>query len=143
MNMKFTLRYNETFPEKVTLSGSPASPYDSMYLLGYAAYVVGDQPITGSSLARSIPRLLPPGKDVEVGPGPILDAFATLRSGQNVDLRGVQTSLDFDTATGEAPGDLVVQCVSADASGAAFDGVESGVSYDAKSRRLIGALKCP
>jgi serine/threonine-protein kinase len=143
LNLKFTLRYNETFSQKITINESPAAPYDSFYLLAYAAFAADGHPPTGSDLARAIPRLLPPGEEVDVGAGPILAALTELRGGKNIDLRGAQTALDFDIATGEPAGDMVVQCVGTDAHGVAIDGIDSGMIYDGKAGKLTGTLKCP
>jgi branched-chain amino acid transport system substrate-binding protein len=78
-----------------------------------------------------------------VGPSGVLDVVNTLASGGSVDLNGATGALDFDVDTGDAPVDLTVLCPNVDAHGAAFDNMESGVVYDAASRKLRGALKCP
>ena len=143
LNMKFTLRYNETFTPKVTLSKSPSNTYDAVYLLAYAAYANGERPLTGINLARAIPRLLPPGRDIEVGVGQIHDAFSVLGSGKNIDLRGAQTPLDFNPETGESSSDMVIQCVGVNELGVAADGIASGVVYDARARSLKGTMRCP
>ena len=142
-NAKFTMRYNETFSPHVSQEESPGAPYDSFYLLAYAAYALGDEPITGRALATSIARLIPPADPIDVGPGRIFDAFNALRAGKNIDLNGASSRMDFDLATGESPADFVVMCIDVDAAGNAFDNVESGLVYDAKSGRLDGTLRCP
>ncbi len=142
-NSKFTIRYNETFSPKVTTTTSPASPYDSFYLLAYAAFIVGDAPITGVSLARAFERLVPPGRPIDVGSTGIFDAFSALRAGDRVDLRGAFSSLDFDLATGEARSSFAVLCVAPGADGGASDDLESGLVFDATSGRLEGRMRCP
>jgi branched-chain amino acid transport system substrate-binding protein len=142
-NLRFTNRYNETFPEKVSLQLSPAGPYDAMYLIAYAAYLVGDGPLDGAALARNVVRLVPPGKPIEVGPTRILAAIEALRAGQNIDLAGAGNRLDFDLATGESPGDYAVLCVAVDKAGRADGSVASGVTYDPVAQALRGTLACP
>ena len=141
-NLKFTLRYNETFADKITLNLSPTGPYDAMYVLAYAAYTLGGDPITGPALAGGIARLIPPGPAIDVGPTRIFEALAALEHGGHVDLRGAGNRLDFDLATGESPGDYTVQCVAKTESGT-FDTVETGVVYDPASRSLRGTFRCP
>jgi ABC-type branched-subunit amino acid transport system substrate-binding protein len=142
-NAKFTMRYNEVFSDRVSINTSPAGPYDAAYLLAYAAFAAGDQPITGPALAHAIGRLLPPGPGIDVGPTRILEALERLRSGRNVDLQGAAGRLDFDLATGESPADAVLQCVGVDAAGRAREGIDSGLHYDASSRAFQGQMRCP
>jgi hypothetical protein len=99
--------------------------------------------VTGSNIAAAFSRLLPPGKPIEVGPSNIFEAFNTLRAGQNIDLVGSSGSLDFDTTTGQAPTDDVILCVGSNEDGSASEGVESGLTYDATAKKLVGKLHCP
>jgi ABC-type branched-subunit amino acid transport system substrate-binding protein len=140
-NTKFTLRYNETFPDKISPSTAPGAPYDAVYMLAYASFVAAGP--TGRELARGLEKLLPPGPHVDVGPGGIFDAFATLRTGGRIDLDGAWSKLDFDPTTGDAPSDFVVVCPGVGPDGSAADGVESGVTYDAATHKLEGSLACP
>jgi ABC-type branched-subunit amino acid transport system substrate-binding protein len=142
-NAKFTAHYNETFQTQVSLDLSPAPPYDAMYLLAYASYLAGDGLPRGTELAGAIAHLIPPGKPIDVGPAPIFEALASLRNGENIDLRGAGNPLDFDLSTGESPGDYVVECVGVDAQGEAIDAIASGIAYDFPTRRLRGTLHCP
>ncbi len=142
-NARFVARYSEVYPEPVTRTFSPNSSYDAFYLLAYSTYALGHQPVTGVSLARAIGRLLPPGRPIDVGPSGIFDAINALSTGGHIDLNGATGGLDFDIETGEAPVDLTVLCVRAQADGTAIDGVESGLSYDATARTLRGVMHCP
>jgi len=142
-NARFVSRYNETFSEGITRTFSPNSSYDAFYVVAYATYALGDQPVTGASLARAIGRLVPPGRAVDVGPSGIFDALNTLAAGSNIDLHGATGRLDFDLETGDAAVDLAILCINADAQGMAFDNVESGLVYDAAANKLRGALHCP
>jgi hypothetical protein len=136
------MHFNETATRKVTPDAAPNSDYDAFYLLAYATYALGNEALSGESLARAIARLLPPGKSVEVGPGAIFDGFATLRAGEKLDLRGAFGSLDFDVSTGEVAFDHALLCVGVDDNGRASFGVESGVVYASGTNRLEGALRC-
>jgi hypothetical protein len=137
------MHYNEVFREKITRTISPNSSYDAFYVLAYATHALADAPVTGTNLAAAMPRLLPPGKSIEVGPPGIFDAFTTLRGGQNVDLLGATGKLDFDLATGDPVVDQAILCVAVDENKRAFDSVESGLVYRASSARLEGTLRCP
>ena len=100
-NVLLAARYNEFFQPRVTQSFSVAAlgaPYDAFYLLAYAVFAAGDGPPDGMRLAEAIPRLLPPGPTVDVGPTGIFDAIRALANGGAVDLeRGAATPLlDFD-----------------------------------------------
>jgi branched-chain amino acid transport system substrate-binding protein len=142
-NAKFTMRYDETFTEQVTVNNSPAGTYDAAYVLAYAAAALGDEPITGSSLSRAIARLLPPGDPVDVGPTRILDALDLLHAGKNIDLRGANGTLDFDLSNGEPAADSIIQCAAVDAAGKVTGGIDSGLAYDAASHSLLGQMRCP
>jgi serine/threonine-protein kinase len=136
----FALRYNELFSPKITAASATSAPYDAFYLFAFAALAAGDQPLTGKSLARAIPRLLPPGEPVEVGQAGIYPVFAALGGGRNIDLQGTITTLDFDPETGDATADFAVYCFS---EGDDLRVAESGLTFDAKTRRLRGTLRCP
>jgi branched-chain amino acid transport system substrate-binding protein len=142
-NARFVARYNEAFSQTVTRTFSPNSSYDAFYLVAYAALALGDAPITGAALSGAVPRLLPPGKAIDVGPSGIFDAMNELASGRNIDLNGATGRLDFDVDTGDAPVDLAVLCPDVDAHGVATSVRESGLMYDATSRTLRGTLRCP
>jgi branched-chain amino acid transport system substrate-binding protein len=142
-NARFVMHFNQTFHTNIDRTLSPNTAYDAFYVLAYATYALGDEPATGPNIARAISRLLPPGKPIEVGPTGIFDAFNTLRAGQNVDLVGATGNLDFDTKTGEAPTDEVILCVGTDDKGNATESIESGLTYDATAKKLVGQMRCP
>jgi serine/threonine-protein kinase len=134
---KHVLRHNEVFARKITASTGHGAPYDAFYVLAYAVAALGGEPVTGRALARAMPRLVPPGVPIDVGPGGIIDALNALASGKNIDLAGTTTSLDFDAESGEAPADFAIFCATPD--GAA----ESGIVFRARSQKLEGTLRCP
>jgi len=143
-NAQLVLRYNMAYPrEPIVRSEAPQPSYDAFYTLAYATYALGEDAVTGPALSKAIDRLLPPGRAVDVGPAAIYDAFATLRAGGQIDLNGAIGSLDFDRATGEAPIDYAIMCLGTDDRGAASEGIDSGLVYDARAKKLTGALRCP
>lgn len=137
---KFIMHHNEIFTdEKLDAFNSNSAPYDAFYAAAYAIIALGDEPITGKALARSIRRLVPPGESIDVGQAGMYRVVKLLRDGQNVDLNGSQTSLDFNPETGDPTGDFSVRC---------FDPVkksvvESGLIFSAKSGKLEGTSRCP
>jgi serine/threonine-protein kinase len=139
----FVMRYNEVFTPRVTPVSASSAPYDGFYLLAYAAAALGDQPITGRALALAIPRLLPPGDRVDVGPGGIFATLYALRDGKSVDLQGTVTTLDFNPATGDALTDFSVFCVAPGSKDQLPAPVESGLVYRGGASRVEGVLRCP
>ncbi|HEY4121002.1 MAG TPA: hypothetical protein VGM56_24230, partial [Byssovorax sp.] len=144
-NARFVIRYNQSKRGEVTRTINPGTSYDAFYALAYATFALAPgEAATGAALARGFSRLVGPGKAIEVGPTGIFEALGALSSGGRVDLEGTQTLLDFDLSTGEAPWDFVLLCSNVDARGRATgEDVESGVAYDARDRRVVGALHCP
>jgi len=121
--------------------GAEFSPtaYDAFYVLAYAAVAVGEAPLTGRSLARAIPRLGPPGVPIGVGPADIYPALKALGRGDNIDLQGTRTSLDFDPETGDATADFALFCIDA----AAGRMRETNAHYDAATRSFTAPARCP
>ncbi|MFT3768180.1 MAG: protein kinase [Minicystis sp.] len=141
--VRYALRYNEFFSPKTTPATSLSTPYDGFYLIAYAAAALGDQPIIGRSLARAIPRLLPPGDPIEIGPGAIYPAFLALSSGKNIDLEGTASSLDLDLATGDTAVDFALYCLSPATEREPARQHESGLIFDLRARKLVGERRCP
>jgi hypothetical protein len=143
VNARFVMHFNESSPVKVTPDYNTNSSYDAFYLVAYATYALGGQPVTGANLGRAIARLVPPGKRVAVGPGGIYGAYEALRAGGNIDLEGAMGSLDFDVKTGDAPSDQALLCVDLDPETHLARSVESGVVYRGAAGTLDGKLRCP
>ncbi len=140
---KLVLRHNQVFPLRpVTGISIVAAPYDAFYVAAYATAALGAAPITGPALARALPRLLPPGDPVDVGPAGMFQALGALGAGKGIDLVGTITSLDFDPETGDPTVDLGVHCLAPTHDGA-FEAIESGLVFRARSQKLEGALRCP
>ncbi len=140
-NAQLAMHYSSEF-SPIDVNDTPAASYDAAYLIAYAAYAAGDGPLTGAALAGALPRLLPPGTPIDVGPTHIFEAIDSLRQGKNIDLAGADTRLDFDISTGETAVDLVIQCFGVDPRGRATDAIESGMTFDAESQKLRGDIKC-
>jgi hypothetical protein len=143
-NARFVIRYNQEHATPVTRTFNPGMTYDATYALAYATFALGSEPVTGPSLAGAFGRLLAPGRPIDVGPSDVFDAVTTLAGGGAIDLRGTESGLDFDLATGEDPFDFTVYCPAVDADGAATgEEVSSGVVFRTSSRKVEGALRCP
>ncbi|HEY2515533.1 MAG TPA: hypothetical protein VGI39_31915, partial [Polyangiaceae bacterium] len=145
VNARFVVRYNQAHPKApVTRQINPSAEYDAVYLLAYAAFALGDAPVTGASLAKAFERLLPPGNPIEVGPTDLPAAVAQLTAGKKLDLIGAETALDLSPATGEGPADFALLCPAIDRRGrASGEDVESGVLYRAATRTVEGVPECP
>ena len=99
--------------------------------------------LTGEAIAAAIGRLVPPGKEVEVGPNAVFDALTAIGGGKTIDLQGAATDLDFDLSSGEAPSDFALLCAGVDARGRANHETESGVFLRARSGKIEGVMRCP
>ena len=144
-NARFVMRYNQVHTAQVTRTFNPSVSYDAFYLLTYASFALlpGD-PVTGVALATRIPRLLGPGRSIDLGPAGIVDGLDLLSRGQSIDLDGVASGLDFDPKTGEAPSDFALECPAVGDDGRALnEDVESGVTYVTRERRTEGTIRCP
>ncbi len=133
---KFAAHHAEVFG--ASPSRLSPTPYDAFYTLAYAALALGDAPITGRALARAIPRLVPPGEPIEVGPAGIYPAAAALARGSNIDLQGTYTSLDFDPRTGDATAEFTAFCF-----GPRGDLVETDLRLGPRPPATIHAWPCP
>lgn len=142
-NRAFTTRYNAAFDAHETPGTAPAIPYDTMYLIAYAAYASDERP-TGSAMARAITsRLGPPGAPMDVGPARMFEVFRALSAGGSVDLRGAATTLDLSAETGESSESFVVLCTRTGRDGVVEVGVESKLRYASRRGRWDGSLVCP
>ncbi|MBL9026626.1 MAG: protein kinase [Myxococcales bacterium] len=138
-NVSFTRAYNAAFREKLSEAESPGAPYDSVYLVAYAASVASE-PRSGASLSLALARLSPPGEPIQVGPTSWLDGTARLARGERVDLFGTFSRLDFDPQTGESPTDYALVCGQLREDALAISA--AGVVYDAGKGHVVGTLGC-
>jgi hypothetical protein len=140
---RFIQHYNESAAVPITRTSAPDTTYDAFYVLAYATYALGDEPVTGANLSRAIGRLVPPGKPIDVGPASIFEAYSALRRNERIDLVGATGSLDFNLETGEIPFDYAVLCPDIDSAGRAVGAIESGVVFRSAAGVLEGTLHCP
>jgi hypothetical protein len=144
VNALFTMHFNETYGTDVSRANAASTSYDGFYVAAYAAFALApNAPVTGPNLALAIPKLVPPGPPIDVGPSGIFQAYTRLRGGASVDLIGAGGTLDFDLETGEHEADLSVLCMEADKHGNAIGSVESGMYYSATTDALVGKMHCP
>jgi branched-chain amino acid transport system substrate-binding protein len=84
-----------------------AHTYDAVYTVAlgcaYAVGSAGTSPLTGSRIAEGLGHLSS-GTPVALGPSDFLSARNTVQGGGSVDVLGASGQLDFNSATGEAPG---------------------------------------
>jgi serine/threonine-protein kinase len=146
-NRRFTMRYNEAEDEdkKTPYTMAPAASYDGFYALVFAAYWarLNGKGVTGASLSEGMAHLVPPAQQVEVGPEGILAGANTMRNEGRIDLVGASTDLDFDLASGDVQGDLVLQCMRPERRAGKLEAQEIGLRYDARTRKWTGKLECP
>jgi branched-chain amino acid transport system substrate-binding protein len=140
-NLRFSARYNEGLASPTSYTMTPSSSYDAFYLLAYAAFAAGHEPLTGPALVRAVGKLVPPGIPMDVGAAHILDVFRLLREGRGVDLMGAATSLDIDPRTGDTKSDAILHCMH-DVRGT-LEEQELPVVYRAQTGKWSGELACP
>jgi serine/threonine protein kinase/ABC-type branched-subunit amino acid transport system substrate-binding protein/uncharacterized caspase-like protein len=113
----FVERYNESFSEAITPVTASSAPYDSVYLLAYAAASAAAAAyarIDGAALSQAIARLGPNAPVLMVGPTTVVKGLTRVGGGERVDLQGVVSRFDFDDTTGDSPFDAVVLCTTYD-----------------------------
>jgi hypothetical protein len=113
-----------------------ANYYDATYLLAYAMYGAGiEEPLTGSSIARGMQRLLS-GPALAIGPNTILSTFEVLRNPDaSAEILSTLGPPSFDAATGVRQVDGSVYCFNR-------DGKDVTVTIDSyRFDRALGELR--
>jgi hypothetical protein len=113
-----------------------ANYYDATYLLAYAMYGAGiEEPLTGSSIARGMQRLLS-GPALAIGPNTILSTFDVLRDpNASAEIRSTLGPPSFDSATGVRQIDGSVYCFNR-------NGTDVSVTIDSyRFDRTLGELR--
>lgn len=133
----FVAGFNESFAEPVTPATASPPPYDSVYLLAYAAAAaaVSNTRIDGAALAHAIARLGPTAPELLVGPTSVVEGLAKVARGERVDLQGVVSRFDFDDETGDSRIDAVVQCTTYDSNTKLVDAIDIPI--------VPGPFRCP
>ncbi len=110
----FKTRYEAKFKDDDGPVSYAAHAYDAMYLVGYAvaASTHLGGPVTGERLAYGLGRLSE-GDPVKAGGSAFNEMTQKLSTNpdQTLDFEGASGPLDFDPATGEAPGPIESWCV--------------------------------
>jgi hypothetical protein len=115
-----------------------ANYYDATYLLAYAIYAAGvDEPLSGSSIARGMKRLVS-GPKIPIQPDRILDTFEALRDGEaSIELVSALGPPSFDPESGVRQIDGSVFCFNRELE-------EITVSFDTyRFDRALGDLRKP
>ena len=100
----------------------------------------GNEPLSGTTVARGLLRTVPPGQEIRVGPTQLNTAFGIMTnpSGGNMDFQGASGPLDFDVVTGQAESDVLIWCMSETSGGDNQTEVSSGLLYVAADEALAG-----
>jgi len=141
-NGAFTARFNQGRAAPLPYTEVPGPPYDAAYVAVVAAAAQPEGEVTGAALAAAISRLSR-GERVPIGPEGVAAAMAALRARGEVDLVGTSSNLDFDPATGDVFGDMVLDCDRQAPDGGGFVSDEIDVTYDGREQRWRGRLVCP
>ncbi|WP_394836464.1 hypothetical protein LVJ94_06110 [Pendulispora rubella] len=117
-----------------------AVEYDGIYTMIYAMFAAAQKnpTLTGKSIAEGISRLTS-GDPFYVGQTDTPQVKQRLASGQNVNLQGVYSLLDFDMSSGDSPTETSVVCL--EKSTSAATGLEwkfSSMTWDRTQRTFPG-----
>jgi branched-chain amino acid transport system substrate-binding protein len=135
----FALRFEQRYGKTPGLFSENA--YDAAYLIAYAIVAADVGVLDGASIAGGM-RRMSEGALADVGPMHINTTFSTIASDGGIDFDGVSGPLDFDNATGEAPSDIAVWCVSHNPITSENVFTSSGQHYDATAEMLVGSGAC-
>jgi hypothetical protein len=114
--------------------------YDAFYFLSYAMYAAGSAPLTGSSIAASMPRLID-GKAIAVGPATISAAFQALaKADASIELDGTIGPPDFDPKTGVRHDQGSVLCFKLDSGALSLE--TDVLRYDTQLGQFQGTFPC-
>jgi hypothetical protein len=141
----YVLRMNARFP-----SGDPdlvANVYDALWSTFYGmAAVDAAVPLTGSRVAAAMERLTVPPNRVGVGPADANQGFAALQQDGGIDLVGVYTNLDFDSA-GDVHASASVSCAAPTQTpldaGVGYGNFDTKRLYDPTTDQMTGVDDCP
>ncbi len=115
--------------------------YDSAYVAAYAIAALGDKPLTGENLGKTIP-LLTSGPRVRVGTEDLAGALENLKAGKGIDLDGITGSLDLDPAHGTVKYEIDLLCPQKGPDGKIVNFKPSGFYLD-KNEKGVGTSTCP
>lgn len=119
------------------------SGYDAFYAAAYAVLAADVRgQLDGTGVARSLERLTR-GAPVDVGPAPIADALVQLLGGQDIDLTGTTSRLDWAPSTHAARSDVTLWCLGRAAEGSVSLIASAGPVWQATTGEISGDYDCP
>lgn len=112
--------------------------YDATYFALYAIAAASTGPISGTSIAEGMRRLIDGPVSYDVGPEDIGKLVALLRRDPeaHVSLQGTMGPPDFDIETGARHGKPSIYCISTS------DYVQNAMTYDSDTGTLVGDPPC-
>jgi hypothetical protein len=117
-----------------------ANYYDAVYFLAYAMHGAGtDVPLTGSSIAKGMQRLLD-GTSIDIGPSTIQETFDELTAGSTVRVLSTLGPPGFDAKTGVRAVDGSVFCFARN--GLLVEQRKHVLRYDRDQGGLTGTFPC-
>ena len=121
-----------------------AVEYDGIYAMVYAMFAAAqkDPALPGKAIAEAMTRLVS-GDAFYVGQTDIAQIRQRLASGQNVNLQGVYSTLDFDMTTGDSPTETSVVCLEKSLTNpSVLEWKFSSMTWDRANQRLVGTASC-
>lgn len=120
-----------------------SSGYEAFYAIALAIASRTGQPVLdGPTISAGFPNLVS-GPTFDLGPGPQLNtAISSLRNGP-IDIRGIYTDLDWNTATGEIASDMGLFCFGKDPDGTISLRNVPTVRWSAQTKQTTGSYACP
>ncbi len=120
-----------------------SSGYEALYALALAIAARTGQPLLdGPTISAGFPSLVS-GPTFDLGPGPALNtAISALRNGP-IDIRGIYTDLDWNTATGEIASDMGLFCFGKEPDGTIVLRNVPTVRWSAATKQTTGSFVCP
>lgn len=136
----FTQRYASKYSDGLELTSGVANAYDALYNVAYAIAASKATTVTGTSVRDGMSKLVG-GTKLDTGSTNITTAFSLFSQNKSIDYNGASGPLDYDLATGEAPGDIQIWCLPKNQStGVISGGTGTTVIYDAASKTLKGTF---
>jgi ABC-type branched-subunit amino acid transport system substrate-binding protein len=134
----FEQRYERTYrePPDGTYSG-----YEAFYATAYAIAAASTQPLLDGPHVSVGFESLVAGPSIDVGSGALPDALRLLGRG-TIDLRGLDTELDWNLTTHEITSDMAMFCFGKDAEGALTVDEATDVRYDPTTGQITGSYSC-
>ncbi|HEY3669003.1 MAG TPA: hypothetical protein VGL19_23560 [Polyangiaceae bacterium] len=134
---QFATRLRTEFKDAYPNSGNY---YDAFYFLAYAMYAAGSAPLTGSTIAAAMRRLID-GKAIDVGPANIAASFQALsKADASIELDGTLGPPNFDLASGVRHDQGSVLCFKLDSGALSLE--TDVLRYDTQLGQFQGTFPC-